>query len=139
VPHFVDTNVLVYAEDLDAGAKHDVARDLVLELWAERTGVVSIQVLAEFYVIVTRKLRRPLAPGQAREIVEQYLAWQVVHGSPALLRAGMRRATAARLSLWDALIVEAAASRGCERLYTEDLHDGQVFGRVRVVNPFAGI
>ena len=62
VPSFVDTNILVYAEDRDAKTKHDVARDLVLGLWNDRQGVLSIQILQEFYVTVTRKLKKPCAP-----------------------------------------------------------------------------
>ena len=73
MPSFVDTNVLVYAEDLDAGSKHSIARDLVADLWRSGDGVLSVQVLQEFFVNVTRKIPRPLASQEALAIVEQYL------------------------------------------------------------------
>ncbi|HEX4643418.1 MAG TPA: PIN domain-containing protein, partial [Candidatus Acidoferrales bacterium] len=72
---FVDTNVLVYAHDVDARAKHEVARDILRELWSERTGVLSMQVLQEFYVNVTRKIRSPLSKDSARRVVTSYAIW----------------------------------------------------------------
>jgi predicted nucleic acid-binding protein len=78
VPSFVDTNILIYAEDRDAGSKHAVARDLVLDLWQSQQGVVSIQVLQELYVNLTRKVKKPLSAAKAREVVEDYLTWSVV-------------------------------------------------------------
>lgn len=137
VPSFVDTNILVYAEDRDAGRKHEIARDLVLDLWnGEGGGVLSVQVLQELYVTLTRKLRRPFAPARAAEIVREYLTWRVVDNGADLLVAAMALQQRASLSLWDALIVEAAAVAGCDRLYSEDLNARQRFGSVEVVNPF---
>jgi predicted nucleic acid-binding protein len=69
VPSFVDTSILIYAEDRDAKGKHEVARALIVDLWESREGVVSLQVLQEFYVNVTKKLKKPLAVAKAREIV----------------------------------------------------------------------
>lgn len=81
MPSFVDTNILIYAEDRDARTKHEVARDLVLKLWEDRDGVVSVQVLQEFYVNATRKLKRPLSNTKALEIVEEYLTWTVIENT----------------------------------------------------------
>jgi predicted nucleic acid-binding protein len=88
VPVFVDANVLVYAEDRDAGDKHLIARDLVADLWRTGDGVLSVQVLQEFFVTVTRKLSQPLRPNEALTIVEQYLTWRVVENTGDLLLAG---------------------------------------------------
>ena len=74
---FVDTNILVYAEDRDSGPKHNTAVELVLDLWDNGAGVVSIQVLQEFFVTVTRKMRYPMKPPDALEVVQQYLTWEV--------------------------------------------------------------
>lgn len=137
MPSFVDTNVLVYAEDADAGRKRDVARDLLIDLWKTRQGVVSVQVLQEFYVTVTRKLPQPLPPGRAREIVREYLAWTVVPGTPALLDAALDLHQRTGLSFWDAMIVQAAMEAGCGQVFSEDMGDGQRYGHVTVVNPFA--
>jgi predicted nucleic acid-binding protein len=137
VRSFVDTNVLVYAEDREAGRKHDEARALVLALWNDRTGVVSVQVLQELYVTLTRKLPRTLSAGKALEIVREYLTWQVVDNTGDLLVHAVALQQKAGLSFWDALVVQAAINAGCDRLYSEDLNPGQRFGGVEVINPFS--
>ena len=137
VPSFVDTNVLVYAEDRDARHKHETARDLVISLWNDRTGVLSVQVLQELYVTLTRKLRRPIPSARAAEIVREYLAWRVIDNDGELLVAAMTLQQKGSISFWDALVVEAAAAGGCDRLYSEDLNPRQRFGSVEIVNPFA--
>ncbi len=133
---FVDTNVLVYAEDRDAGRKHVIARDLVADLWRSGEGVLSVQVLQEFFVTVTRKMPRPLAADKALAIVEQYLTWRVVENTGDLLVAAIRLASALQVSFWDALILEAARAAGCARLWSEDLQHGQRIGDLAIVNPF---
>jgi predicted nucleic acid-binding protein len=137
VPSFVDTNVLIYAEDRDAKDKHLVARDLILELWDSREGVLSVQVLQEFYVNVTRKLKKPLSAVKAREIVEEYLTWTVIDNTGRMLLDAMELQRKAQLSFWDSLVVQAAIDAGCDRLYTEDLNAGQRIGSVTIVNPFS--
>ncbi len=137
MPSFVDTNVLVYAEDRDAERKHEIARDLVVGLWNRRDGVVSVQVLQEFYVTVTRKLRRTMSPAKALEIVDGYLRWQTVDNTGSLLVAAIELQQKAKLSFWDALVVQAAIEAGCDRLYSEDLNHGQRFGSLTVANPFS--
>jgi predicted nucleic acid-binding protein len=136
VPSFVDTNVLIYAEDLDAEDKHEIARDLVVDLWTRQDGVLSVQVLQEFYVNVTRKLKKPLNSAKALSIVEEYLSWKVVENTGALLVEAVKLQQKAQLSFWDSLVVEAAIESGCDRLYSEDMNAGQRFGSVVVVNPF---
>jgi len=136
VPSFVDTNVLVYAEDRDAGRKHEAARELVLQLWADRSGVVSVQVLQELYVTLTRKVRKTLSPAKALEIVREYLTWRVVDNTGPLLLDAIAVQQKAGLSFWDASIVQAAIAAGCGRLYSEDLNAGQRFGTLEIVNPF---
>lgn len=136
VPSFVDTNILVYAEDRDAKEKHEVARDLVVELWNERSGVLSVQVLQELYVTVTRKLKRPLSAARAFEMVDEYLTWTIVDNAGRLLKSAIELQQKAQLSFWDAMVVQAAIESGCDRLYSEDLNAGQRFGSLVVVNPF---
>jgi predicted nucleic acid-binding protein len=136
VPVFVDANVLVYAEDRDAGDKHLIARNLVADLWRTGDGVLSIQVLQEFFVTVTRKLPRPLRPTEALAIVEQYLTWRVVENTGDLLLAGIRLASDLKISFWDALVVQAARTERCDRLLTEDLNHGQRIGDLTIINPF---
>ncbi len=136
MPTFVDTNILVYAEDRDAGEKHEAARDLITDLWHSGDGVVSVQVLQEFFVNVTRKVPRPVDPVEARAIVEQYLTWRVVQNTGALLLAGIRLASSLQISFWDALLIQAALDEGCERIWTEDLSHGRRVGDLTILNPF---
>lgn len=136
VPAFVDTNILVYAEDRDSGSKHIAARDLVADLWRSGEGVLSVQVLQEFFVNVTRKIPRPLGHDKALAIVEQYLTWRVVENTGDLLLGAIRLAPTIQLSFWDALIVQAARMERCNRLWTEDLSHGQRVGDLVILNPF---
>ena len=136
-PTFVDTNVLVYAYDADAGTKHDVARTLVSRLWRERSAVLSTQVLQEFYVTVTRKVRRPLPRSKAREIVSAYRSWPVQGIEVDDIVAASELEERHRFSFWDALIVVAAGRAGAVRLVSEDLQAGRSVEGVRFENPFA--
>ena len=136
VPSFVDTNILIYAEDRDAKGKHDVARSLIMDLWGSREGVVSVQVLQEFYVNVTKKLKKPLTVAKAKGIIEEYLTWTVVDNTGRMVLDAIDLQRKAQLSFWDSLIVQAAIQAGCDRLYSEDMNAGQRFGPVTVVNPF---
>lgn len=136
VPSFVDTNILVYAEDKDAKQKHEIARDLLVQLWNERDGAISVQVLQEFYVTVTRKLKKPLSSAKALEIVDEYLTWTVVENTAKLLTAAIALQQRAQLSFWDAMVVQAALEAGCDKLHSEDMNAGQRFGSLVIVNPF---
>jgi|SRR5206468_7949814 len=134
--YFVDTNILMYAHDTTTGAKHDRARALVEELWRERSGVVSTQVLQELCVNLRRKSGRPLDTKAVRELVTDYLSWQVVvNGRESILQA-LDLEERHQISFWDALVIHAAHVSGAEVLYSEDLSNGEMYGSVRVVNPF---
>ncbi len=134
--YFVDTNILMYAHDKAAGAKHERAKALVEELWRDRTGVVSTQVLQELAVNLRKKVRQPVDAKATRDIVADYLTWQViVNGGEAILDA-LDIEKRYQISFWDALIVQAAQSSGAEVLYSEDLADGQRYGSIQVLNPF---
>ena len=134
---FVDTNVLLYAHDATETTKQPVAMAALGELWRDRNGTLSTQVLQEFYVTSTRKLARPLSRAEARDVIELYSTWPVVAIDPTVLLAATRIEEEHQLSFWDALILEAARVAGSERLLTEDLHDGWIIEGVRIENPFA--
>ena len=135
-PTFVDTNVLVYAYDADAGDKHRVAKLCLEALWHEERGMVSTQVLQEFYVTVTRKLRQPMSRPAAREVVTTYRAWPVHHPEVDDLVAASELEEAHGLSFWDALIVVSARRSGARVLLTEDLQERRRFDELLVVSPF---
>jgi predicted nucleic acid-binding protein len=130
---FVDTNILVYAHDIDAGAKHLLAEQKVRELWCSRVRpVVSIQVLQEFFVNLCRK---GATISEATEQVQNYMAWHVVENSASLLLSGIEMTERWRLSLWDALIIAAAKKAGAGVVWSEDFNTGQEYGGVVAVNP----
>jgi predicted nucleic acid-binding protein len=137
VKTFVDTNVLVYAHDTDAGAQHATAKALLAELWDSRNGSLSTQVLQEFYAVVTRKFKPPLPRAKARAIVAAYGEWCDVSTEPQLIVAASRLEEEHTLSFWDALIVQAAIHAGADRLVSEDLQDGRRFGDLTIENPFS--
>ena len=134
---FVDTSVLVYAHDADAGAKRDTALEELDRLWDAGTGRMSVQVLREFYVNATRKLTMRVARSTAREVVDVYGAWVREPTTAETVLRATDIAEWARLSFWDALIVASAEQARATRLLSEDLNDGQSIGAIEVVNPFA--
>ena len=133
---FVDTNILVYAYDRGAGDKHEQAQSAIEQLWEEGSGVLSTQVLQEFYVNVRRKARQPISISSARSLIADYMAWDpIVNDGTSILEA-MDAERRYKISFWDALIVVAAQKSGADVLLSEDFNHGQKFGSVRVLNPF---
>ncbi|MGD0019113.1 MAG: PIN domain-containing protein [Candidatus Limnocylindrales bacterium] len=133
---FVDTNVLVYAHDATETEKQPIARAVLEELWADRSGVVSTQVLQEFYVVATRKLEPPMRRPEAREIVTLYATWSVVQIDVGLILDAAALEERAQLSFWDALIVEAARRAGAVVLVSEDFQAGHRIAGIEIENPF---
>lgn len=133
-PFFVDTNLLVYADDRADPEKQATARDLLRSALASGAGRLSTQVLLEFFAVATRKL--DLTAPEARHRVELYSSLPVFRPSVVDLLAAIDLHHAHQLSIWDALIVQSALSSGCRVLYTEDLQDGRVFDSLKVANPF---
>lgn len=132
---FFDTNVLVYFVDEDEPEKKEVARNLVEEHLVGGDGTLSVQVLREFYS-AARKLRRPLSDQKARKAVRYFAAFSPIPEDARMVLGAVRRSQEVSLSLWDALIVEAAISGGADRLLSEDLQHGQVIEGLEVENPF---
>lgn len=133
--YFVDTNILMYAHDASAGPKHERAKALVEDLWRSRSGVVSTQVLQELCVNLRRKAGRPLDLKATRDLVADYLSWQVVVNRAESIVEALGLEERYRISFWDALILHAAQVSGAAILYSEDFSDGQTYGTVRVVDP----
>jgi predicted nucleic acid-binding protein len=133
---FVDTNILIYAHDVDAKTKHEVAKRVLRELWSQRTGVLSMQVLQEFYVNVTRKIATPLPKDAARQVVSTYSIW-CVSATPAEIAAAFQIEDASRIGFWDALMVASAVKSGATRILTEDLNALQMISGVKIENPFS--
>jgi predicted nucleic acid-binding protein len=133
---FVDTNLLIYAHDVDAEAKHETAKNVLRELWSERTGVLSMQVLQEFYVHATRKIATPLPTDAARLVVNSYSIW-CIETTPTEIAAAFRIEDESRIGFWDALIIASAAKSGSVRILSEDLNAQQMIAGILIENPFA--
>lgn len=131
---FLDTNVIVYAVDTTRGAawKSQIARKIL------RQGDfgISAQVLQEFYVTATRKLKRPLSLQSAVRVVNQLSRHVVVTLDVSLVRMSIAYAQRYKIGYWDAAIIAAAETLGAPTVYSEDLNHGQRYGDVTVVNPF---
>ncbi len=135
MPVFFDTNVLVYCVDPRDPAKQARARELVASSSAASGGAVSTQVLLELFNVLTRKQK---VPGPiARAVVQAYTAWPVIDSDLKLVNAAMETAMQHALSIFDAMIVEAALRSGATILYSEDMQHGRRFGPLALVDPFA--
>jgi predicted nucleic acid-binding protein len=131
---FLDTNILLYAEDARETRKREIAIQLIVDHRRRRTGVVSLQVLQEFFVNATKKLG--LDPAIARHKVEFHSRFDLVQPSMTNVFAAIDLHRLHRIPYWDALIVHCAKQAGCHEVLTEDLQHGQVIDGVRIVNPF---
>ncbi len=137
---FFDTNVLIYLFDKDSPNKAAVARQLYSRLVREKSGLVSVQVLQEFFVTLSKKFAVALSPDDVeREVRDLSGLLKVIETDVALGLDSIKLSRRYTLSFWDGLIIQAALRSGASVLYTEDLQDGQVFESLTVCNPFAGI
>ncbi|MFZ0727988.1 MAG: PIN domain-containing protein [Desulfobacterales bacterium] len=133
---FIDSNILIYAHDRDAGEKNKIAAAILKHLWETKTGVLSVQVLQEFYVNVTRKIPNPLPKPKAREIIHSYFVWHIELNDIRTILMASEFEERHQLSFWDALIVAAACTVKAEKILTEDLNHGQEIEAVLIENPF---
>jgi predicted nucleic acid-binding protein len=133
---FIDTNVLVYSRDASEPQKQAQAMVWMAHLWKNQVGRLSFQVLQEFYVTVTEKLRPGLDSENARRDVRSLLAWHPIHVDGRVLEGAWFIQDQYKVSWWDALILSAAQVAGCRYLLSEDLQENQELGDLRIVNPF---
>jgi predicted nucleic acid-binding protein len=133
---FLDTNILIYAYDASAGQKNRTAKELLVELWKSKTGMLSTQVLQEFFVSVTTKIQKPLSIERTKLIIRDLLHWEVIINDETSILNAIDIHKKHQFSFWDAMILQAAVNRGARLLYTEDMTHGQVVQGVRIVNPF---
>lgn len=134
---FVDTNVLIYAHDTSAGIKHDKAQRIITELWESGQGLLSTQILQEFFVSVTAKIPKPLNIDRAKEIVEYFLRWNIVINDGESMLKAIDIHKRYHYSFWDSLVIQAAIKGNATLLLSEDLTEGQIIHEVRIKNPFA--
>ena len=133
---FVDTNVLVYARDPRESVKRAQASEWIRLLWNEQRGRISVQVLSEYYDVVTRKFLNAVKQEDAWDDVQRFLAWVPQPIDMEVLKNARVIEDRHRLNWWDCLIVATAQAQGCVLLLTEDMQDGADYGGVRVRSPF---
>ncbi|MDI6769279.1 MAG: PIN domain-containing protein [Anaerolineales bacterium] len=135
---FVDSNILVYAYDLSQGEKHEQAKALLLSLWESGLGCVSIQVMQEFYVNVTRKSEFPLSQEQAAQVIHDFSDWKVHRPAITDVLSAIELHQRYQISFWDAMILQSARQSDCGIVWSEDLSDSEEYAGIKVVNPFKG-
>ncbi len=134
---FFDTNILVYCTDTSAPEKQAAARALVAQASVSGEAMVSTQVLIELFNVLTRKQQMPAA--HAKALVTAYTGWAVVPSEVSLVTAAIEKSIQHQLSIWDAMVIEAALRGGAHTIYTEDLTHGQSFDSLTLVNPFVSL
>lgn len=134
---FLDTNIIIYAYTSSVEKKHSIAMNIIEDLWRSGSGVISTQVVQEFFVSVTTKIQKPLNKVIAREIVHDLLKWDVVLNDGESIVKAIDIHQRYHYSFWDALIIHAAIQGNAAVLLSEDLSDGQIIQGVKIKNPFA--
>ncbi len=135
---FLDTNILIYAVDTTPAyrKKQEIARKLIATHVQNETGVISIQVLQEFFVVSTGKIKVPLSSEEALEYLQYLSILEVVQPNLDMVIAAIHLHHKHLLSFWDALIVASASRAGADRILSEDLNHGQVIEGILIENPF---
>jgi len=133
---FVDTNLLVYAYDSSAGKKWRTSLEVLSLLWIHRTGFLSTQVIQELFVSLTQRVKNPILPEAAKEIISDLLRWPLVVNDGGNILRAIALQIKYHFSFWDSLILQAAIASRSEFLLSEDFQDGQVIESVTIVNPF---
>jgi predicted nucleic acid-binding protein len=134
---FIDSNIIVYAYDSHDPLKQARAQACITSALVEETGRVSVQVLGEFFVVATRRIKNPLSVPEAEKIVTLLTAMPVTSIDLSLVRRAIETQKEYGISYWDALIVAAAERADCVRVLSEDLNAGQIYNNVLVENPFS--
>lgn len=132
---FVDTTILVYAHDVSAGDKNTKAKQLIQELWANKMGCLSIQVMQEFYVTVTQKVPNPMDKATAIEVIRSLGYWNVHEPLIDDIINAIDIQMRYQVSFWDAMILQSAIQLECDLLWSEDLNPGQVYQGIKLINP----
>lgn len=136
---FLDTNVLVYAYNANEPEKQRIAQNILRTCIQDEVGMLSVQVLGEFFTVMTRKLSPPMTVDAAREIVTALDILPVQEIDRKMVKSAIDNQQRFNISYWDALIIAAAERSGCPKIFSEDLSDGQLYKGITVENPFSKI
>jgi len=131
---FIDTNILIYSIDHHYPKKKIISRELIAELLEDNSGIISTQVLQEFYYAAVNKLRSDSKI--VKELLKSFEDFEIVQINPPIIYNAIDCSITNNISFWDALIISAAESANCNKLFSEDLNSGQIISGVKIVNPF---
>jgi len=134
--YFIDSNILVYAHDVSEGNRHKISKDIILCGIENSNIVISTQVLSEFFVTVTKKIKRTLAIETAKKEIMLLKCVEVVEIDVDMIVKAIEALQKYSLSYWDALIISSAIRSNCAAVYSEDLNAGQVIESIKIINPF---
>jgi len=134
---FFDTNILVYAYDSHFPDKQQKAQNIILSAVREGNGVLSNQVLGEFFMVVTKKINQPLSVRDARDIIKYMGRMKVQEIDVLIVERALDTLELYNISYWDSLIIAAAERARCNRILSEDLNAGQIYHGIEIANPFA--
>ena len=134
--YFLDSNILVYAHDTNDAEKSEIAKKLIFDGLANENVAISSQVLSEFFVTITKKVENPLSPLTAKNEIDLLKSMEVVEIDVQMVLSAIDIHVKSKISFWDSLIIGCAQKTKCFCLYSEDMNDNQMFGNVKVCNPF---
>lgn len=134
--YFVDTNILVYSRDASEPEKQIKSKQWLTQLWRQETGRISAQIMNEYYVTVTQKLKPGLSREQARSDLRALAVWQPLEISAQLIESAWEVQDQYGYSWWDSLVIASALFLDCQYLLSEDMQHDQSFGRIKIINPF---
>ncbi|HET53745.1 MAG TPA: PIN domain-containing protein [Ignavibacteria bacterium] len=132
--YFADTNILIYSIDNHYPKKKNISRELIAKLFEDNSGIISTQVLQEFYYAAVNKLRSD--PKIVKELLKSFEDLEIVQINTTIIHNAIDCSITNKISFWDALIISAAESANCNKLFSEDLNNGQIINGVEIVNPF---
>lgn len=132
---FLDTNILVYLFDNNFPKKKKITKKIIESIIVDSTPIISTQVMQEFYVTITKKLK--MDPIVAKEALRYFEKFDIVNVDSKLIAEAIDCSIINQLSFWDSLIIVAAESAKCNYLYSEDLNDGQIIRSVKIINPYS--
>jgi predicted nucleic acid-binding protein len=133
---FLDTNILVYAYDRHDPRKQEIAQSLLIDGMENESAALSVQVLSEFFNVVTRQIKQSMTTDEAQKAIELFSNLLIQEIDLAMVERAIETHKIFRISYWDALIVSAAERAGCKRILSEDLNDGQLYHGILIFNPF---
>jgi predicted nucleic acid-binding protein len=134
--YFIDTNILVYAYDKSNIVKHNISRGIMNALWETENGYLSTQVLQEFYITVTQKVKNIIPIDDAVEIIRDLSNWGIHMPEPDDIIKAAKIQQRYKMSYWDSLIIQSSSSLNCDILFSEDMNSGQYYNNVLLINPF---